>query len=101
MQLAKKHLDRNEVDKAVDCMLASARLNASEENLVKIFGQQKKNLDTFKVASAKLYENMDAGDTPFVRFLIGSFFYFAGDIQKTKELLTEIPVEQRTIKTVN
>ena len=34
MQLAKKYLDRNEVDKAVDCMLASARLNPDEENLV-------------------------------------------------------------------
>ena len=100
MQLAKKHLDRNEVVKAVDCMLTSARLNANEENLVRIFGQQRKNLDTFKAASAKLYEKMDASDTPFVRFLIGSFFYFAGDIQKTKELLTAIPVEERSIKTV-
>jgi len=100
MQLAKKHLDRNEVDKAVDCMLASARLNADEENLVKIFGQQRKNLDTFKSASAKLYGKMEASDAPFVRFLIGSFFYFAGDIQKTKELLTAIRVEERSIKTV-
>ncbi|MCX6086026.1 MAG: tetratricopeptide repeat protein [Caldiserica bacterium] len=100
MQLAKKHLDRNEVDKAVDCMLVSARLNANEENLVRIFGQQRKNLDTFRAASAKLYEKMDAGDTPFVRFLIGSFFYFAGDIQKTRELLTAIPVGERSIKTV-
>ena len=100
MQLAKKYLDRNEVDKAVDCMLASARLNADEENLVKIFGQQRKNLDTFKAASAKLYEKMEASDGAFVRFLVGSFFYFAGDVQKTKELLMAIPAEERTIKTV-
>lgn len=100
MQRAKKHLDRNEVDKAVDCMLESARLNADEENLIKIFGQQKRNLDTFKVASFKLHEKMDASDTPFVRFLIGSFFYFAGDIEKTKELLVGIPIEKRTIKMV-
>jgi len=100
MQLAKRHLDRNEVDKAVDCMLTSARLNANEENLVRVFGQQRKNPDTFKSASAKLYEKMDASDAPFVRFLIGSFFYFAGDIQKIRELLTAIPVEERSIKTV-
>jgi tetratricopeptide (TPR) repeat protein len=100
MQLAKKYLDRNEVDKAVDCMLTSARLNANEENLVRIFGQQRKNLDTFKAASAKLYEKMEASDTPFVRFLIGSFFYFSGDIRKTEELLRAIPVEERSIKTV-
>lgn len=100
MQLAKKYLDRNEVDKAVDCMLASARLNPDEENLVKIFGQQRKNLDTFRTASEKLHEKMNTSDTPFVRFLIGSFFYFAGDVQKTKELLMAIPAEQRSIKTV-
>jgi len=100
MQLAKKHLDRNEVDKAVDCVLASARLNADEENLVKISGQQPKSLDTFKAASAKLYEKMEASDVPFVRFLIGSLFCFAGDIRKTKELLRAIPVEERSIKTV-
>jgi hypothetical protein len=100
MQKAKKHLDRNEVDKAVDCMLESARLNADEENLVKIFGQQKRNPDTFRVASFKLYEKIDASDTPFVRFLIGSFFYFAGDIEKTKELLVGIPIKKRTIKMV-
>lgn len=100
MQLAKKHLDRNEVDRAVDCMLASARLSADEENLVRIFGQQRKNLDTFKSASAKLYGKMEASDAPFVRFLIGSFFYFAGDIRKTEELLRAIPVEKRSIKTV-
>jgi tetratricopeptide (TPR) repeat protein len=100
MQLAKKHLDRNEVDQAVDCMLASARLNADEENLVRLFGQQRKNLETFKAASAKLYGKMEASDAPFVRFLIGSFFYFAGDIRKTEELLRVIPVEERSIKTV-
>ena len=100
MQRAKKYLDRNEVDKAVDCMLESARLNADEENLIKIFGQQKRNLDTFKVASFKLHKKMDASDTPFVRFLIGSFFYFVGDIEKTKELLVGIPIEKRTIKMV-
>ncbi len=100
MLTAKKYLDKENADKAADCILESARLNPDEENLVKIFGHQKKNLDAFRQTAVKMYKEIGANDTPFVRFTIASFFYFAGDLKKAKELLNEVPEEKRTIKMV-
>ncbi|MGC8721578.1 MAG: tetratricopeptide repeat protein, partial [Caldisericaceae bacterium] len=51
-------------------------------------------------AASRLQKELKENDTPFMRFIIASFYYFCGNLKEVKELLTAVPEDKRTIKMV-
>lgn len=95
---AKKLIDKGEIEKAVENILISARIQPNEEILVQINATVKKNTDYYGATAELLSQKFTEFDSPFVRFVAAGFFYTAKKMEKSKEMLIDIPLDKMSVK---
>ncbi len=95
---AKKLIDKGRLEEAVDSILQAARIAEDEEVLVQINSIPKKNIENYGKTAQLLTQRFKELDTPFIRFVTASFFFTVHDLEKTKDILIDIPTSSLTIK---
>jgi len=95
---AKKQIDKGNLETAAEYIMQSVQIADNEEVLMQINATIKKNPEHYGATAKLLEKRLHEHDTPFLRFIIASFYYVAHDVQKTKHILGDIPVEQLTVK---
>jgi len=95
---AKKQIDKGNYETAADLIIQSVQIADNEEVLMQINATIKKNPEHYGEVAKLLEKRLIEYDSPFLRFIIASFYYVVHDLQKCRDILSGIPSEQLTVK---
>lgn len=100
LYMTKRLIEKGDSERAADLIMFSTKIYSNEEALAHINASKIENRESYKETADILLKRIEENDTPFLRFVISSFYYVSDNKKKIKDLLIEIPEEKRTIKIV-
>lgn len=97
---ASKFIEKGKSELAYEEIVKSVKLYQNEEELYKLFQNKIKFKDTIREVANLIAKNINASDTPYLRFIGAMFYFIANDLEKAKKLLLVLDEDVLTIKMV-
>ena len=95
---AKKQMDKGQCEKAADCVIKAASIQANEDILVQINAVVKKTPENYGKTAEFIEGKFGEYDTPYLRFIASSFYYAARKLEQARDALIQVPMDALSVK---